>query len=172
MAGFRILQRTDESYAKGRKLRHLTGIVLRNLTTQKVPSRPRGKSADDDYLAAAWETPSKDISAHPGIQGEGRGRVEGESSVGETMGPVHSKSSNDLPAGEFERFSRPRRRSARGNPVGTENPILRQKRLECVAAERMADVFFTLHIPEFGGERCPTCFCSFEVVFVEEEALS
>lgn len=145
---------------KGRKLRHLTGIVLRNLTTQKVPSRPHGKSTDDDYLAAGWKTSNKDIFAHPDIQGEGRGHVEGESSVGGAMCPVYSKSSNDLPAGEFERLSKPRRRSARGNPVGTEKPILRQKRLEGVAAGRMADVFFTLHIPEFGGERYPACFCS------------
>lgn len=138
---------------KGRKLRHLTGIALRNLTTQKLPSRPRGESTDDDCLAVTWESPSKAISTHPDIPSRGKRGAEGESSTIEAADLVHSKSSNDLPVEGLERSPKPKRRSTRENPVGIENSILRQKRLEGVAVERMADVFFTLHIPELGGGR-------------------
>lgn len=138
---------------KGRKLRHLTGIALRNLTTQKLLLRPHGESTDDDCLAVAWEYPSKTISAHPDIPSGGKRGAEGESSTIEAVSLVHSKSSNDLSAEGLERSPEPKRRSTRGNPVGMENPILRQKRLEGVTAGRMADVFFTLHILELGGGR-------------------
>lgn len=157
---------------KGRKLRHLTGIALRNLSTQNVPSRPHEKSTDDDCLAATWKSPSKVISTHPEIQGGEAGSVEGDSSATEAAGLVHSKSSNNLPVGGFEGSPRPRRRSARGNSVRMESPIPRRKRLGDVAAGRMADTFFTLHVLEFGGGRYPVSFCSYGIVFVEEETLS
>lgn len=131
-------------------MRHLNGIALRNLTTQKAASRPRGKSTDDDSLAAAWKSPSKALSLKAEAV-KGGGESEGESSAAGAAGLAHSKSSNDLLAEALERPPKPRRRSTRGNPVGMENPILRQKRLEDVAAGRMADVFFTLHVPELGG---------------------
>lgn len=129
---------------------------MRNLTTQEVPSRPRGESTDDDCLAAALESPSKTISTRRHMPG-GEG-VEGENSVIEATGPVCLKSSNDLPTEGLERSPKSKRRSTRGNPVGIENPILRQKRLEGAAVGRMADVFFTLHILELGGGRYPTYF--------------
>lgn len=138
-------------------MRHLTGIVVRNLTTGEVPSRPHEKSTKDDSLAAAWKPPCQAVSTHPYIQGE-EGVVQGGSNVGETVGPVHPKPSHGPAAGRLARLPKPRRRSARGNLVGMENPILRQKRLADVVVGRMADVFFTLHIPELGGERYPACF--------------
>lgn len=143
---------------KGRKLRHLTGIALRNLTTQKLPSRPYGESTDDDCLAVAWKYPGKAISAHRDIPSGGVRGAEGESSTIEAAGLVHSKPLNDLSAEGLERSPKPERRSTRGNPVGMENPILRQKRLEGFTAGRMADVFFTLHVPELGGGRYLACF--------------
>lgn len=152
-----FLRQTDESYAKGRKLRHLTGIVLRNLTTEEVPSRPHEKSTNDDCLEAAWKHSCQANSTHRSLQREG-GEVQVESNVGETVDPVHSKSSHGLAAGKLARSPKPRRRSARGNLVGMENPILRQKRLADVVVGRMADVFFTLHIPELRGKRYPP-FC-------------
>lgn len=157
-------------------MRHLNGIALRNLTTQKTPARPRGKSTDDDSLAAAWMSPGKALSPHSRAHSRtptGGGGAEGESSAGGAAGLVHSRSSGDLPAEGLERQQKPRRRSTRGNPVGMENPIVRQKRLEDVAAARMADVFFTLHIPELGGGRCSARFLVFSGIgFLEKEALS
>lgn len=82
------------------------------------------------------------------------GGSEGESSAAGAAGIVHSKPSGDLPAEAPERPAKTRRRSTRGNPDGMESPLLRQKRLEDVAG-RMADVFFSLHIPELGGGRYP-----------------
>lgn len=146
------MQLTDESYDKGRKLRHLTGIVLRNLTTGEAPYE---KSTNDDFFASAWKPPCQATPANPYIQGE-RGCVQRVSNVGETVSSVSSRSSHGLPAGGLAGLPGPRRRSARGNLVGVENPVLRQKILADFAVGRMADVFFTLHIPELGGERYPT----------------
>lgn len=111
---------------EGRKLRHLNGIVVRNLTTSTTPSRLRGTSTDDDFLAGAWRTASKTLAATQ--------QDESESSL------HHSKSSSDLAS------ERPhsRRRSTRG----LDGIVQKQKRLEDV---RMSDVFFSLHIAELGG---------------------
>ncbi|KAH8148457.1 uncharacterized protein LAJ45_07559 [Morchella importuna] len=111
----------------GRKLRHLNGIVVRNLTTSTTPSRPRGTSTDDDFLAGAWRTASKTLTATQ--------QDESESSL------HHSKSSSDLASGR----PHSRRRSTRG----LDGIVQKQKRLEDV---RMSDVFFSLHIAELGDD--------------------
>jgi len=120
---------------QGRKLRHLTGIALRDLTTcvQKTQSARSAKSSDDDVLAGAWKSAGK-------LPARTEELTSGSSSSG--GGLIHAKSEMDLtrPGGRL------RRRSTRGNPLGLENPLTRQKRLEDVTAGRMADVFFSLHI--------------------------
>ncbi|KAK0630349.1 UV radiation resistance protein and autophagy-related subunit 14-domain-containing protein [Bombardia bombarda] len=98
---------------QNRKLRHLRGIHLRNLTF----TRPRGRTIDD---AALNKSPSK-LEA-----------------LRETPQLHHALSSEDLrpPAG--------RRRSTN---LSNGNPLTRQKRIEDAFDSKLADAFFTLHVP-------------------------
>jgi len=137
---------------QGRKLRHLTGIALRNLTTsvQKAQSTRSAKSSDDDVLIGAWRSTGK-LPAHTGELISG----SGSSSSGRGRGGlIHAKSEMDLTRADVDvdvganvrPGGRLRRRSTRGNPLGLESPMTRQKRLEDVTAGRMVDVFFSLHV--------------------------
>ncbi|KAF2140558.1 uncharacterized protein K452DRAFT_273185 [Aplosporella prunicola CBS 121167] len=128
-----------------RKIRHLQGITIRNLTLVHAPQRPRGKTIDDDAIPSALRTPTKAVA-----QRESR-RLE------------HSRSSNDLrPIGEAvvadlsskedgglqDSPPRPLLRTRRRSTMewSGASPLERQKRLEEVAGGRMADVFFSLHV--------------------------
>ncbi|KAG0640317.1 hypothetical protein HOY80DRAFT_959534 [Tuber brumale] len=138
----------------GRKLRHLTGIALRNLTTsvQKAQSTRTTKSSDDDALAGAWRSAGK----RPAQVEE----LAGGSSSSRGGGLIHARSEMDLTKADVDMevgidirpSGRLRRRSTRGNPLGLGSPMTRQKRLEDVAAGRMADVFFSLHVGDRVGE--------------------
>ncbi|KAI9823630.1 MAG: hypothetical protein M1832_002411 [Thelocarpon impressellum] len=126
-----------------RKLRHLQGLSLRNLTFAAPASRSRG-ATDDEVLSQTWKTPAKLLALR------------------ETPKLEHSKSSNDLViSGTPERREwkengdggspkRPRpspgklRRRSTLNWTGA-SPDARQKRLEEVIGERMADTWFSLH---------------------------
>lgn len=76
------------------------------------------------------------------------------SGSGGSGGLIHAKSEMDLTRADVDvdvntnvRPGGPlRRRSTRGNPLGLESPMARQKRLEDVTAGRMADVFFSLDV--------------------------
>ncbi|RPA98155.1 hypothetical protein L873DRAFT_1688773 [Choiromyces venosus 120613-1] len=137
----------------GRKLRHLTGIALRNFTTsvQKAQSHRSTRSSDDDVLAGAWKSAAAGKLPARVEEGSGGGGVlvpaksevdltrvdvDGDVDVGSGVAGVAGGGGG---AGL-------RRRSTRGNPLGLESPMTRQKRLEDVAAGRMADVFFSLHV--------------------------
>ena len=100
---------------------------------QKAQSAHPAKSSDDDVLAGAWKSAGK-------LPARTEELTSGSSSSGGGV-VIHAKSEMDLtrPGGRL------RRRSTRGNPLGLENPMARQKRLEDVTAGRMADVFFSLH---------------------------
>ncbi|KAL1592785.1 hypothetical protein SLS60_011201 [Paraconiothyrium brasiliense] len=120
-----------------RKLRHLQGITVRNLTLSPTPSRPRGKTIDDDALPSTLKSPTKTLALR------------------ESRGLNHSRSSSDLKGhdgnnGSPEKPQRPgiarglRRRSTL-EWMGA-NPLTRQKKLEDITDSRMADTFFTIHV--------------------------
>ena len=127
---------------QNRKLRHLQGITIRNLTLAPTPSRPRGKTIDDDAVPSTLKSPTKALALR------------------ESRGLAHSRSSSDLKGRHGndenahhlspEKPQRPgisgglRRRSTLEWTGAT--PLVRQKKLEDIADTRMADTFFTIHV--------------------------
>lgn len=98
---------------QNRRLRHLQGIYLRNLTL----TRPRGQTIDD---AALNKSPQKlEALREPQLH--------------------HSHSSGNLRPGKVRR---------RSTIWAGASPDFRQKKLENVIDNRMADTFFTLHCEE------------------------
>ncbi|KAF2026474.1 UV radiation resistance-associated gene protein [Setomelanomma holmii] len=129
-----------------RKLRHLQGITIRNLTLTSTPSRLRGKTIDDEAIPSTLKSPTKALALR------------------ESKGLAHSRSSSDLKTKETARPSNgslpePTTPTKATRPsVGkglrrrttmewtNASPLTRQKKLEDITADRMADTFFTLHV--------------------------
>ncbi|KAF1849215.1 UV radiation resistance-associated gene protein [Cucurbitaria berberidis CBS 394.84] len=135
-----------------RKLRHLQGITIRNLTLTTPPSRPRGKTIDDEAIPSTLKSPTKVLALR------------------ENRGLAHSRSSSQLKSTD----AAPRRSSDSLRepttppkpirpPIGkgsrrrmtmewtNASPLTRQKKLEDITAGRMADTFFTLHVEGYEG---------------------
>ncbi|USP78358.1 hypothetical protein yc1106_05632 [Curvularia clavata] len=130
-----------------RKLRHLQGISIRNLTLTAGPSKPRGKTIDDEAIPSTFKSPAKALALR------------------ESRGLTHSWSSSDLTSPDDagrrsngglrepktpQKTTRPaygtglRRRSTM--EWTNASPLTRQKKLEDITAVRMADTFFSLHV--------------------------
>ncbi|KAF1972589.1 hypothetical protein BU23DRAFT_467614 [Bimuria novae-zelandiae CBS 107.79] len=122
-----------------RKLRHLQGITIRNLTLAPAPLRSRGKTIDDDAIPSTLKSPTKTLALR------------------ESRGLNHSRSSSDLKGndGDSQRLS-PKKAKSPNMPKGLRrrstlewtgaNPLTRQKKLEDITDSRMADTFFTIHV--------------------------
>ncbi|KAF2818611.1 hypothetical protein CC86DRAFT_375661 [Ophiobolus disseminans] len=132
-----------------RKLRHLQGITIRNLTLAPAPSRSRGKTIDDDAIPSTLKSPTKALTMREG------------------KGLAHSRSSSDLkPAKIPDRRGNGDLREPTTPPKATRpsfgkalrrrttmewtnaSPLTRQMKLEDITANRMADTFFTLHVED------------------------
>lgn len=132
---------------QNRKLRHLQGITIRNLTLTPTPLRQRGKTIDDEAIPSTLKSPTKALALR------------------ESKGLAHSRSSSDLKTSDdtVRRSSSrlrepstptkaPRPTFGRGLQRRTTmewtnaSPLTRQKKLEDITAGRMADTFFTLHV--------------------------
>lgn len=101
---------------QNRKLRHLRGIYLRNLTFV----RPRGRTIDD---AGINKSPSK-LEA-----------------LRETPQLQHALSTESLRTASL----RPTAGRRRSTNLANASPLTRQKRLEYTVESRVADAFFSLH---------------------------
>ena len=118
-----------------RKLRHVRGVLCRNISL-RPPARPRSSTQDDDELQTSWQSPSKL-----------RGRLQAN-------GPHTSMSSSDLKEMVKRPMKTPRRRSSRVHQLGAlEDSVYRQKRWEKVIETRLVDVFFTVHANRKGIAR-------------------
>ncbi|KAI9770403.1 MAG: hypothetical protein M1840_003289 [Geoglossum simile] len=134
-------QHTRLTRYQNRRLRHLQGISLRNLSLSHPTRRHRGSTNDDGFLPQSWRSPAKLLAQQEQHQ----------------LG--HSRSSTDLNAlnitaasGDADRtgevpdsptMTRLRRRSTlawSGASLST-----RQKKLEDVTSGRMADIWFSMH---------------------------
>lgn len=113
---------------QNRRLRHLRGISLRNLSFNK----PHGRTIDD---AAINKTPGK------------------LDTLRETSQLHHSQSSEDLtrPTPTTPTNAVPPRPRRRSTNLGNLNLVTRQKKLEYSVEAEVADVFFSLH-GESGGD--------------------
>ncbi|KAF6238349.1 hypothetical protein HO173_003629 [Letharia columbiana] len=125
-----------------RKLRHLLGISLRNLTLSSLRSRTRRKTLDDEFLPHALKTPAKLLSQRENKLEYSRSSSDLKSPPKANVLAEAEDSKNDAPARPKPPI-KPRRRST----LNWTNapPSVRQTKLEDVARERMADTWFSLH---------------------------
>ncbi|KAF2759183.1 hypothetical protein EJ05DRAFT_475405 [Pseudovirgaria hyperparasitica] len=127
-----------------RRLRHLHGLTLRNLSLNPKLSRTRRAPIDDDGLPSALKSASKALALR-----ESR-PLEHYHSVADLRGPGSSKAPQDEVTKEDKSpptrpsATRTRRRSTM--EWSGASPVARQKRLEDVTEGRMAETFFSLHV--------------------------
>ena len=127
---------------QNRKLRHLQGISLRNLTLSSTRTRTRGKTIDDESLPYALKTTTKILS-------ERETKLEHSRSSSDLRSPLKT---NDLAEADHLNNGAPARpkppiKPRRRSTLNWTNaaPRVRQTKLENVARERMADTWFSLH---------------------------
>ncbi|KAL1798104.1 hypothetical protein ACET3X_002141 [Alternaria dauci] len=129
-----------------RKLRHLQGITIRNLTLTATPPKSRGRTIDDEAVPSTLKSPTKALALR------------------ESRALAHSRSSSNLTApddavrrsnGGLREPTTPTRpgygRSLRRRSTmewTNASPLTRQKKLEDITAGRMADTFFSLHVED------------------------
>lgn len=107
---------------QNRRLRHLRGIYLRNLSF----SKPQGRTIDD---AAINKSPTK---------------LDAVREAGQLQ-HAHSTESLKTAAAAATVASRPARPRRRSTGLANPSPVTRQKQLEYAVESRVADVFFALY---------------------------
>jgi hypothetical protein len=152
----------------------LTSISLRNLSLSPTsPTRQRGKTIDDDALPHTLISPAKLVAlrekktlGHSRSSSDLRRVPEHSSNVdndSEVEAPVRINGSPTKGKGKENgapktpprpSITRMRRRSTL--EWINASPQRRQEKLEGVTAERMADVFFSLHVDGVEGEHVST----------------
>ncbi|OCL04285.1 UV radiation resistance-associated gene protein [Glonium stellatum] len=130
-----------------RKLRHLQGITIRNLTLVSGSGRHRGKTFDDEAIPSTLKSPAKVLAQRESKKLE---HSRSSSDLRISNGPL-AHGNGDLPKGKLQtKSSRPsfssglRRRSTLD--WSGASPLERQKKLEDATGGRMADTFFSLHV--------------------------
>ncbi|KAG9193966.1 hypothetical protein G6011_04001 [Alternaria panax] len=134
-----------------RKLRHLHGVTIRNLTLTAQPPKSRGRTIDDEAIPSTLKSPTKALALR------------------ESRGLAHSRSSSDLTSPDHDdtaRRSNGSLREPKSPPTATRpgygqglrrrstmewtnaSPLTRQKKLQDITAGRMADTFFSLHVSD------------------------
>nr|POE98921.1 hypothetical protein CFP56_77601 [Quercus suber] len=163
-------QRRDRPWLlpTNRKLRNLVSISLRNLSlAAPSASHPRGKTIDDDALPLSLKSPAKIVALREkpslghsrsssdlrSVAEHGVDDTEATWSVEANGSPVKAKgkgaAADALRTPPRPSIPRMRRRSTLEWINAT--PQRRQERLEDVTAERMADVFISLHVEGLKG---------------------
>ncbi|EEP80096.1 conserved hypothetical protein [Uncinocarpus reesii 1704] len=128
--------------SSNRRLRNLQGISVRNLLVTPPPAnRPRGKTIDDESIPNTLQTPAKMIAnkeartLHHSRSATELNHVASSTDVG--MAGVQD--------GKHHARKMPTNRRRSTLPWSGANPGVRQRRLEDIAASRMADTWFSLH---------------------------
>lgn len=131
---------------QNRKLRHLQGLSIRNLSIAP-PTRARGKTIDDDDIPYSLKTPVKLAS-----QAQNRSVTQSRSytdlkSISPKVQPV------DGDQGQHDKQLRESRRIRRRStlPWSGGNLETRQTKLEDIARSRMADAWFSIHCDGIDG---------------------
>ncbi|MCJ1401190.1 hypothetical protein MMC11_004402 [Xylographa trunciseda] len=131
-----------------RKLRHLQGISLRNVTFDDPHSPSRTEAIDDDALSTTYVTPQRLAALR-----EDPGRIEHSKSSGD-LKEASSKSAGPIKHGinmvqtDGSAASRPtvatmRRRSTYN--WGSTTPDIRQKKLEDVIVDKLPETFVSIY---------------------------
>ncbi|KAL9578925.1 MAG: hypothetical protein Q9212_005404 [Teloschistes hypoglaucus] len=131
---------------QNRKLRHLEGITLRNLSFAQPSTPKQSKTNDDDLLPSTLRTPTKLLALR-----EKKLEHSRSSSDLHTTSNVERPSSSREEQGVLDKGAKPsrpqfgnRRRRSTLNWANAP-PQVRQKKLEDVAGARLADTWFSLH---------------------------
>lgn len=133
---------------QNRKMRHLQAITLRNLALAQDSARPRRGTIDDEGLPASKRSPAKMVALR-----EANTMLHSKSS--DDLRPIHESAISLSPSPTKQRtpprpsMAKLRRRSTLEWAAATSHQ--RQRRLQDVSAARMADLFYSLHIPNQQG---------------------
>ncbi|KAI4755024.1 hypothetical protein E4T52_12931 [Aureobasidium sp. EXF-3400] len=132
-----------------RKVRHLQAITLRNLALSHEATRPRRGTIDDEALPATKKSPAKILALRHA------NTTMNHSKSSDDLRPIHESTSplSNSPAKQRTpprpSFAKLRRRSTLEWAASTSQQ--RQRRLHDVSAQRMADLFYSIHIPNQQG---------------------
>ncbi|KAI4823078.1 hypothetical protein E4T44_10204 [Aureobasidium sp. EXF-8845] len=133
-----------------RKVRHLQAITLRNLALSNEATRPRRGTIDDEALPATKKSPAKILAMR-----HVHTTTMNHSKSSDDLRPIHESTSplSDSPTKQRTpprpSFAKLRRRSTLEWAASTSQQ--RQRRLHDVSAQRMADLFYSIHIPNQQG---------------------
>jgi UV radiation resistance-associated gene protein len=142
--------------SQNRRLRHLQGITIRNLSFEQNARRPRGKTFDDEALPFTLASPHKQLA-----QREALGLMHSRSStslaseVVDNKGPRADNTGEEQEAGlkpdgaSSSLLKKLRRRSTLD--YGDASMEHRRNRMSEVIRSRMADSFFSLHVDGVEG---------------------
>ena len=121
---------------------------MRNLTLSRPSPGSTGKTIDDDSLPHALKTPTKALAQRETHKLE-HSRSSGDLKSSPTLnGSIHKQKEQAASTGSPEKKVRPQpKKLRRRSTLNWTNapPETRQKKLEDVVAERLADTFFSLH---------------------------
>lgn len=141
---------TDSYWQKNRKLRHLHGITIRNLTISPVKSRFRRKTIDDDALPYTLSSPKKLLAIN-----EARKATKSQSSSNLRADSVEDTFQNKNHDGlggravSAHQSARHHRKSS-SDWLGAD-PKQRQKHVEDAISRHKCDAFFSLHCRDIDG---------------------
>ena len=130
-------------------MRHLQGISLRNLTLSPPSPHSQGKTIDDTSLPNSLRTPTKALAQRESHKLEHSRSSNDLKSPPPLNGSIHhvykeEAVTNVSPTKTFRPAAQKLRRRSTLNWTNAL-PEIRQKKLENVAAERLADTWFSLH---------------------------
>ncbi|KAF2426300.1 hypothetical protein EJ08DRAFT_377635 [Tothia fuscella] len=140
-------------YPYNRRLRHLQGISIRNISLATPQLRPRGASIDDEALPYSKKSPSKSLAVHthkPLEHSRSQTNLRPIKESDSTTSLVNLKpgKENAIEDGEITTPPRPGLKSMRRRSTLEwidASPHVRQKKLEDIFLSRMVDMFFSLH---------------------------
>lgn len=145
---------------QNRKLRNVQSISIRNVSLEQAPpTRRRTKTIDDDAVPQSLKSPAKMVALREHRELEhSRSSTDLRSAAATEAG---AEGAQGNPVQVRERLAdraqrtppRPSLRMRRRSTLEWANstPQGRQEKLEKVTGERMADVFFSLHVPGVEG---------------------
>lgn len=145
---------------QNRKVRNVVSISVRNISLEQASStRRRTKTIDDDAIPQALKSPAKMVALREHKTLEHSRSSTDLRSAGATDGAIDEANGSPIKAKERHSPSaqrtppRPNFRMRRRSTLEWANatPQGRQEKLEKVTGERMADVFFTLHVAGVEG---------------------
>ena len=134
--------------AKNRKLRHLVGVSLRNISFEKYEVNPL-EAIDDEALPSSYHTPAKLLALRSSVEhSKSSGDIKLDASRDaaiRTLSSTEGEQQQFSATAATKRPSFPQLRRRSTNNWGNSTPDDRQKKLEDVAANKLAETFFSLH---------------------------